>query len=73
MDNDGVEVCRGDKTVVPESHAQGAGRSFVTSVFDPLGLFAAVTMQMRMLSKIFCAKISRQWYDKLEIESEEQS
>ena len=71
VNNDTLEVCRGTDKEVPNRITQWRLLSFVASVFDPLGLFAPLTMRMRILLKTIWAKSGQQWDDKIEEEDEE--
>ena len=71
-DNDTLEECRGADKKLPNKGANLPLRSFVASVFDPLGLLPPITMRMRNLFKTIWAKNEQQWYDKIEEEGEQQ-
>ena len=66
-----LEVCRGADKEVPTIVTQRAVLSFVASVFDPLGVFAPLTMRMRTLLKTIWGKTGQQWDQ--EIKEEERN
>ena len=49
LDQDCSEVCRGPTKGCLSEKTQRVVLSFVSSVFDPMGIFAAFTLRMRML------------------------
>ena len=51
IDKDCLQVCRGPNKECPPDITQRVVLSFVSSVFDPMGIFAPFTMRMRMLLK----------------------
>ena len=51
VESDTLEVSRGPQKRFPITVTQRAVLSLVSSVFDPLGLFAPFTIKMRMLPK----------------------
>ena len=51
IDSDSLQVCRGPNKECPKEVAQRVVLSFVSSVFDHMGIFALLTMQMIMLLK----------------------
>ena len=50
IDKDCLQVCIGPNKKVRKYHSTSSVM-FVTSVFDPMGIFAPLTMRMRMLLK----------------------
>ena len=61
VESDTLEVSRGPQKPLPVTVTQRAVLSHVSSVFDPLGLFAPFTMRMRMLLKTVWKQIGQDW------------
>ena len=61
MEEDNLEVCRGDSKEIPNKITQRVVLSFVASVFDPLRVFSHFTMRMRILLKTIWAKHGQVW------------
>ena len=51
IDQDCLQVCRGPNEECPSEISQRVVLSFVSRVFDPMGIFAPFTIRMRMLLK----------------------
>ena len=50
-DRDCLQVCRGPNKECPQDGFQRVVITFVSSEFDPMGIFAPFTLRMRMLLK----------------------
>ena len=59
--DDSLQVCRGTSEEVETTITQRKILSLVSSVFDPLGLFAQFSFQMRRLLKSIWAKNGQHW------------
>ena len=70
VDRDSLIVCRGTEQEVPAKLSQRIVLSFVSAVFDPLGICSPFTIRMRFLLKGIWAAIGQAWDKKL---SEEHS
>ena len=55
VDTDSLIVCRGTEQEVPAKITQRIVLSFVSAVFDPLGICSPFTIRMRFLLKTFAA------------------
>ena len=64
VDTDSLIVCRGTEQEVPAKITQRIVLSFVSAVFDPLGICSPFTIRMRFLLKSIWAAIGQAW-DKL--------
>ena len=60
-DADSLQVCRGPNKGCPNEVTQRVVLSFVSSVFDPMGIFAPFTMRMRMLLKSIWIRFGQSW------------
>ena len=65
IDQDCLQVCRGPNKECPWEITQGVVLSFVSSIFDPMGIFAPFTMRMRMLLKIIWIHHGQSWDERL--------
>ena len=72
VDNNIRKFCGGAKKEVPNRVKKRAVLSFVASVFDPLGLFAPMTMRMRILLKTVSSDKGQQWDDEIDQEEKQQ-
>ena len=61
IDADSLQVCRGPNKGCPNEVTQRVVLSFVSSVFDPMGIFAPFTMRMRMLLKSIWIRFGQSW------------
>ena len=61
IDSDSLQVCRGPNNECPQEVKQRVVISFVSSVFDPMGIFAPFTMRMRMLLKSIWIRFGQSW------------
>ena len=61
VDGDTLDVSRGPQKILREMVTQRAVLSHVSSVFDPLGLFAPFTMSMRILLKNIWKCNGQEW------------
>ena len=68
--DDSLQVCRGTKKEVTEPITQRKVLSLVSSVFDPLGLFAPFNVEMRRLLKSIWSKCGQQWDEAIDAEAE---
>ena len=59
--DDNLQVCRGTSKEVENPITQRKILSLVSSVFDPLGLFAPFSVHMRRLLKSIWTKIGQHW------------
>ena len=65
IDEDCLQVCRGPNKECPTEITQRVVLSFVSSVFDPLGIFAPFTMRMRILLKSIWIRHGQSWDENL--------
>ena len=65
IDKDCLQVCRGPNKECPQDINQRVVLSFVSSVFDPMGIFAPFTMRMRMLLKSIWIRFGQSWDEKI--------
>ena len=65
IDQDCLQVCRGPNKECPSEISQRVVLSFVSSVFDPMGIFAPFTMRMRMLLKSIWIHHGQLWDERL--------
>ena len=68
MDTDSLIVCRGTEQEVPAKITQRVVLSFVSAVFDPLGLCPPFTIRMRFLLKSIWAAMGQAWDKELSAE-----
>ena len=68
---DCLQVCRGPNKQCPSEISQRVVLSFVSSVFDPLGIFAPFTMRMRMLLKSIWIHHGQPWDERLNEEDKQ--
>ena len=68
MDTDSLIVCRGTEQEVPAKRTQRIVLSFVSAVFDPLGICSPFTIRMRFLLKSIKAAMGQAWYKELSAE-----
>ena len=61
VDTDSLIVCRGTEQEVPAKLTQRIVLSFVSAVFDPLGICSPFTIQMRFLLKSIWAAMGQAW------------
>ena len=61
VDTDSLIVCRGTEQEVPAKITQRIVLSFVSAVFDPLGICSPFTIRMRFLLKCIWASMGQQW------------
>ena len=61
MDTDSLIVCRGTEQEVPVKITQRIVLSFVSAVFDPLGICSPFTIRMRFLLKSLLAAMEQAW------------
>ena len=61
ISKDILRACRGSDRQMPEHVTQRTILSFVSSVFDPLGLLAPFTMRMRILLKSIWIQYGQRW------------
>ena len=64
---DCLQVCRGPSKESPQDITQLVVQSFVSSVFDPMGIFAPFTMRMRILLKVFGFALANPGMSKLQM------
>ena len=64
IDKDCLQVCRGPSKESPQEITQRVVLSFVSSVFDPMGIFASFTMRMRILLERIWIRFSQSWDEK---------
>ena len=65
IDQDCLQVCRGPNKECPSEKTQRVVLSFVSSVFDPMCIFAPFTMRMRMLLKSIWIHHGQSWDERL--------
>ena len=70
--DDSLQVCRGTSKKVETSITQRKILSLVSSVFDPLGLFAPFSVHMRRLLKSIWTKNGQHWDNSVEPNEEEE-
>ena len=58
---DNLIVCRGTEQEVPAKITQRIVLSFVSAVFDPLGIYSPFTIRMRFLLKSIWAALRQAW------------
>ena len=68
VDTDSLIVCRGTEQEVPPKITQRIVLSFVSPVFDPLGICSPFTIRMRFLLKSIWASMGQAWDKKLSAE-----
>ena len=73
IEDDTLQVCRGTKKEVLQPITQRKILSQVSSVFDPIGLFAPFTVEMRRMLKTIWSKLGQQWDETVEPEHEKYS
>ena len=61
VDTDSLIVCRGTEQEVPAKITQRIVLSFVSAVFDPVGICSPFTIRMRILLKSIWAAIGQAW------------
>ena len=71
IDQDCLQVCRGPNKGCPSEISQRVVVSFVSSVFDPTGIFAPFTMRMRMLLKSIWIHHEQSWDERLNEEDKQ--
>ena len=69
VDTDSLIVCRGTEQEVPTKITQRFVLSFVSAVFDPLGICSPFTIRMRFLIKSIWAAMGHAWDKELSAES----
>ena len=70
--DDSLQVCRGTSKEVETPITQRKILSLVSSVFDPLGLFAPFSVHMRRLLKSIWTKNGQHWDKSVEPNEEEE-
>ena len=68
VDTDSLIVCRGTEQEVPAKITQRIVLSFVSAVFDPLGICSPFTIRMRFLLKSIWAAMGQAWDKELSAE-----
>ena len=68
VDTDSLIVCRGTEQEVPAKITQRIVLSFVSAVFDPLGICSPFTIRMRFLLKSIWAAMGQAWDQELSAE-----
>ena len=68
VDTDILIVCRGTEQEVPAKITQRIVLSFVSAVFDPLGICSPFTIRMRFLLKSIWASMGQAWDKELSSE-----
>ena len=61
VDTDNLIVCRGTEQEVPANITQRIVLSFVSAVFDPLGICSSFTIRMQFLLKSIWAAMGQAW------------
>ena len=64
-------MCRGPNKECPSEKTQRVVLIFVSSVFDPMGVFAPHTMTMRMLLKSIWIHHGQSWHEMLNEEDKQ--
>ena len=72
VDHDILDFYRGADKEVPNKITKQPVLSFVASLFDPLGHFAAFTMRLLILLEKCWSRTGQQWDDKIDNEDEDQ-
>ena len=70
--DDSLQVCRGTNKKMETPITQRKILSLVSSVFDPIGLFAPFSVHMRRLLKGIWTKIGKHWDNEVEPSEEEE-
>ena len=70
-DQDCLQVCTGPNEECPSQTTQRVVLSFVSSVLDPLGIFAPFMMRMRMLLKSIWIHHGQSWDERLNEEDKQ--
>ena len=70
--DDSLQVCRGTNKEVETPITERKILSLVSSVFDPIGLFAPFSVQMRRLLKVIWTKNGQHWDSEVEPGEEEE-
>ena len=65
---DWSQDCRGPSKECSQEVTQRVVLSFVSSVFDPMGIFAPFTMRMRMLLKGIWIRFGQSWDERIDAE-----
>ena len=68
VDTDSLIVCRGTEQEVPAKITQRIVLSFVSAVFDPIGICSHFTIRMRFLLKSIWAAMGQAWDKELSAE-----
>ena len=68
MDSDSLVVCRGIDQEIPAKITQRVVLSFVSAVFDPIGICSPFTIRMRFLLKSIWASMGQSWDKELSAE-----
>ena len=68
MDSDSLVVCRGNDQEIPAKITQRVVLSFVSAVFDPIGICSPFTIRMRFLLKSIWASMGQSWDKELSSE-----
>ena len=68
VDTDSLIVCRGTEQEVPAKITQRIVLSFVSAVFDPLGICSPLTLRKRFLLKSIWAAMGQAWDKELSAE-----
>ena len=71
IDQDCLQVCRGPNKECPSEMTQRVVLSFVSSVFDPMGIFAPFTTRLRMLLKSIWIHHGQSWDERLNEEDKQ--
>ena len=69
VDRDSLIVCRGTEQEIPAKITQRTVLSFVSAVFDPLGICSPFTIRMRFLLKSVWAAVEQAWDKELSAEN----
>ena len=68
VDSDSLVVCRGIDQEIPAKITQRVVLSFVSAVFDPIGICSPFTIRMRFLLKSIWASMGQSWDKELSTE-----
>ena len=68
VDTDSLRLCRGTEKEVPAKITQRIVLSFVSAVFDPLGICSPFTIRIRFLLKSIWASMGQAWDKELSAE-----